>query len=101
MLWKVSSAVDLRLAFILAVQDGERSKAALCRAFGISRECGYKWLKRFVEDGVDGLNDVSRAPLKTPHALAQAAGRGTSAGDRSAAAERCLERRLQGPLSHC
>jgi|SRR6266850_105451 len=69
--WKVSSAVDLRLAFILAVQDGERSKAALCRAFGISRECGYKWLKRFVEDGVDGLNDVSRAPLKTPHALAK------------------------------
>ena len=40
--------------------------AALCRAFGISRECGYKWLRRYHEAGPEGLQDRSRAPEHRP-----------------------------------
>jgi transposase len=36
----------------------------LCEAFGISRECGYKWVARYESEGVDGLKARSRAPLK-------------------------------------
>ena len=40
--------------------------AVLCREYGISREAGYKWLKRFQEQGYDGLNELSRRPLSAP-----------------------------------
>jgi putative transposase len=36
--------------------------AQVCAAFGISRECGYKWLARYEEEGIAGLKDRSRAP---------------------------------------
>jgi len=41
---------------------------ALCEAFGISRECGYKWVERYEAEGVDGLKERSRAPLNHPNA---------------------------------
>jgi transposase InsO family protein len=69
--WKVSAAMDQRLAFVKAFREGKRAKAALCRAFGISRECAYKWLRRYEAKGVDGLKDASRAPVHTPHAMAK------------------------------
>ena len=36
--------------------------AELCRAYGVSRKTGYKWVERFLEDGSRGLRDQSRAP---------------------------------------
>jgi transposase InsO family protein len=36
--------------------------AELCRWYGISRKTGYKWLRRFEEEGEDGLGERSRAP---------------------------------------
>jgi transposase InsO family protein len=57
--------------FILEVKSGEKSKSALCRAYGISRVTGDKWLERY-ENG-EGLDDRSRAPFhvanKTPPAM--------------------------------
>ncbi len=35
---------------------------ALCEEFGISRKTGYKWLERYRERGVAGLEERSRAP---------------------------------------
>lgn len=40
----------------------------LCSAYGISRKSGYKTLQRYLESGVDGLKDVSRAPHTHPNA---------------------------------
>jgi len=44
--------------------------ATLCRRYGISRKTGYKWLGRYGEGGVAGLEDRNRAPRGTPHGLA-------------------------------
>jgi putative transposase len=38
----------------------------LCHKFGISTKTGYKWLKRFKEEGLEGLKERSRAPLNSP-----------------------------------
>ena len=41
--------------------------AALCRAFGISRQTGYKWLRRFAEVGeLAKLTEHSRRPKSHP-----------------------------------
>jgi transposase InsO family protein len=39
----------------------------LCEHFGVSRKTGYKWVKRYEEEGLDGLRERSRAPHSCPH----------------------------------
>ncbi len=39
-----------------------------CRYYGISRPCFYKWLRRYVELGEEGLRDGSSRPLNSPRA---------------------------------
>jgi putative transposase len=36
--------------------------AALCRHFGVSRDCGYLWWRRFVAEGTRGLVERSSVP---------------------------------------
>lgn len=43
--------------------------ADAARAMGVSRQTAYKWLRRFREEGPDGLRDRSSAPRRCPHAL--------------------------------
>jgi len=85
MAWRETCAVDERMRLMLAVEAGEEPIAALCRRFGISRRIGYKWLGRYREAGVAGLEDRSRAPLRHPQAVA------------AAIAERCLAVRRAHP----
>ena len=54
----------MREEFVRRVLAQERSKAALCREYGISRPTGDKWIERF-QDG-ESLSDRSRAPNHTP-----------------------------------
>lgn len=66
MSWKEVSALQLRTEFVsLACQEGANIQE-LCRRYGISRTTGYKWLKRFEEEGATGLIDQSRRPLSSP-----------------------------------
>lgn len=60
--WKESSAVEQRKAFVAAMEGGTESLAELCRQYEISRQTGYKWLKRFEKEGEAGLAELSRAP---------------------------------------
>jgi transposase len=41
--------------------------AATCRYYGISRQCFYKWKRRYDDLGEDGLRDGSSAPLHSPN----------------------------------
>jgi putative transposase len=41
----------------------------LCREYGISTKTGYKWQRRFLDDGVKGMGDLSRRPKKSPLGL--------------------------------
>jgi transposase InsO family protein len=48
----------------------------LCQMYGISRETGYEWLRRYREGGIKALEDLERAPRRhpnqTPEAIEQA-----------------------------
>jgi len=60
---------------MLASQPGAHV-GMLCRRFGFSRTKGYRLLRRFEEDGADGLLDRSRrphaSPARTPERVVQA-----------------------------
>jgi transposase InsO family protein len=45
--------------------------SALCVEFGISRQTGHKWLRRFREQGSLGLVEQSRRPRSSPLATAE------------------------------
>jgi transposase InsO family protein len=83
--WTETCAVEERMRFVVAVEQHEESFAAVCRRFGVSRRVGYKWLGRYQEAGVEGLQDRSRMPRHRPHALADEL------------AERCLAVRRAHP----
>jgi transposase InsO family protein len=60
--------MEQKIAFITQVQTcAPGAMAALCREFGISRKTGYKWLKRYRQEGtLKGLEERSRRPLSSP-----------------------------------
>ena len=60
--------VKHRLAVIRHAQEVTGDVAATCRYYGISRQCFYKWLRRYEELGEEELRDGSSAPLNCPNA---------------------------------
>ena len=47
--WKESDVLEERMIFVAAAlsEEDDRSMAQLCLDFGVSRETGYKFLRRF------------------------------------------------------
>jgi transposase InsO family protein len=74
--WKEMTVVSSRREFVVLASKPDRNMTRLCERFGISRKTGYKWLRRYHRDGVDGLEDRSRrpdcSPEGTPEATTQA-----------------------------
>lgn len=75
MLWQQSDSMNERMKFVAAVQSGVESMAVTCRRFGVSRRTGYKLLRRYEEDGPEGLQDRSSAPGDERSKLAAPKGR--------------------------
>lgn len=65
--WKDTNPVNERVQFVAAAEQGLYRMSELCERFGISRETGYEWLRRYRREGVDGLKDRSHAPERCPH----------------------------------
>lgn len=64
--WRVETPMSQRSRFCeLASQPG-MNVSGCCRAFGISRKTGYKWLARYRERGMVGMVDRSRRPHHSP-----------------------------------
>lgn len=63
--------MSLKLEFVKRATARGVKLAPLCREYGISRVTGHKWLKRFREQGPDGLEERSRRPNSTPLATAE------------------------------
>jgi len=57
-----------RLAVIRHAQEVTGNVSMTCRYFGITRQAFYKWLRRYEEQGLEGLRDRSRGPHVIPHA---------------------------------
>lgn len=70
--WRVPTVQDERMRFVSQCIQGAWPVSAVCRAFGISRKTGYKYLARFHAGGWAALVDRSRAPHRQPHAIATA-----------------------------
>jgi transposase-like protein len=68
--WKSGTIMDNRLEFVRLAQQGGVSVAELCRRFSISRETGFQYLRRYRENGVEGLKDRSRRPHSSPERTA-------------------------------
>lgn len=66
MVWDTRDTMSLRRDFVALAVAPEANIAELCRRFNISRKTGYKWIKRFKEEGDEGLADRSRRPHNSP-----------------------------------
>ena len=60
--------VRRRLAIIQHAEEVTGNVAMTCRYYGISRQVYYRWLRRYQEQGIDGLRDLSRRPRHSPNA---------------------------------
>lgn len=65
--WKALNIMTLRQEFVLLAQQEGANRRELCRRFGISPQTAYKWLRRYVQDGAEGLADCSRRPTNSPY----------------------------------
>lgn len=65
--WQETTVTKQRMEFIVDYEKELFSFTELCHYYGISRVTGYKWLRRYDVDGLDGLKDRSRAPRSCPH----------------------------------
>jgi len=65
--WKAKSVMQQRLQFVIEARQEEETIRELCERHGISRETGYKWLRRYESgDNVEALKDRSRRPQHSP-----------------------------------
>ena len=64
--WKNKGIMSLREEFIAKAQEKTTTTSHLCREYGISRKTAYKWLKRYSEEGILGLQDRDRRPSCMP-----------------------------------
>ena len=60
--------VAKRLAVIRHAQEVTGNVAKTCRYYGITRQSYYTWLRRFQEQGLEGLRERSRGPHTSPNA---------------------------------
>ena len=68
--WETKTKMNQRMEFVMRAQTTENFRA-LCREYGISPKVGYKWSRRFVQNGLGGLNEESRRPKTSPKGLSE------------------------------
>src|SRR5208283_1336972 len=68
--WKTMDVQEQRVQFVVAASRGEKSLAALCQEFGISRPTGMLWRDRYQQAGLAGIAERSRRPWQSPRQTA-------------------------------
>lgn len=63
---KAVTMAELRLEVVLAPERTGETVAQVCRRYGISRETYYRYRRRYLAEGLDGLEDRSRRPFRSP-----------------------------------
>lgn len=64
--WEEVSKMSLKREFAQLASQGNVKMTELCKRFNISRQTGYKWLHRYAEGRVPGLQERSRRPRACP-----------------------------------
>lgn len=67
--WMELKPMDLKLIFIADYLRGIHSFTAICKNANISRKTGYKWVNRYLEHGIEGLQEHTRKPHNSPTKL--------------------------------
>ena len=74
--WKEVNPMQQRVLFIADYLRQISSLTDLCAHYGISRKTGYKWIHRFEQSGIEGLQEQScrpgTSPAQTPYRIQQA-----------------------------
>lgn len=63
--WKERTVMSERSRFVAQVLSGEETFSAVCRAYGISRKTGYKWMDRAMSG--NSMEDLPRTPFHSPN----------------------------------
>ena len=70
--WKQSEPMNERTEFVLKAMSESNNFGQLCREYGVSRKTGYKWKRRFLAEGLGGLQERSRRPHGHARELSEA-----------------------------
>jgi transposase InsO family protein len=65
--WKETSVMDQKIQLIADWLSGDYRKSELCRIYEISRPTTDKWIARYKQRGLQGLEEVGRAPHCHPN----------------------------------
>ena len=65
--WTTLSPMNQKTHFISDFLRHSQSITELCLHYGISRKSAYKWINRYQQDSISGLEDRSRKPNSCPH----------------------------------
>jgi transposase InsO family protein len=63
---RVVSMAELRRDVLLEPERTGETVAQICRRYGISRQTWYRYRRRYLAEGLDGLEDRARAPFRSP-----------------------------------
>lgn len=59
--------MEEKLRFVFEYERDEPTMTELCRRYGIARETGYVWLRRYRQSGIAGLKERDRAAERHPN----------------------------------
>src|SRR5258708_15172784 len=62
MAWRTNNVQEQGVEFVVAASRKEKSLTELCAEVNISRPTGYNWLKRYRDNGIQGVQERSRRP---------------------------------------
>jgi transposase InsO family protein len=63
---RVVTMTELRLAVLVESERTGETVAEICRRYGISRQTYYRYRKRYLAQGLEGLEDRDRTPHRCP-----------------------------------
>jgi transposase InsO family protein len=66
--WKKTEPMEQRIEFALKAMRTLNFRA-LCQEYGVSAKTGYKWKERFLREGMEGMEEQSRRPKRSPEQL--------------------------------
>lgn len=65
--WETTNVIEARIRLVVAYVSRQVTMVSLCLRYGVSRKTAYKWVKQYLDLGVPGLSDRSRAPVSGRH----------------------------------
>jgi len=65
--WEMEKPMDQKVKLIGDWLDENYSITELSNKYGVSRKTIYKWIKRYDQEGISGLEEKSRASYSHPN----------------------------------